>query len=88
MDASRQMQTTITSILNHVGECKKKKYLPHPFLHSTTSNPYMYIRLLQHSHTRAHPHTHTPPIHTHTHTHKTKMQPTPKNLHYSFRAEF
>jgi len=45
----------------------QKKSLPYPFLHSATSNPYMYIWLLQHSHTRAHPH--TPPPHTHTHTH-------------------
>jgi hypothetical protein len=66
MDASRQMQTTITSILNHVGECKKKFSLT-PFsilLLATLICIYGYCNIRIRGHTR----TPTPLPHTHTHT--------------------
>ena len=72
MDVSRQMQTTITSILNHEGECKNKAPSPlSPFYYQQPLYVYMVIATFAYagtaSHTRTtHTHTH---IHTYTHTH-------------------
>jgi len=66
------MQTTITSILNHEGECKNKAPSPlSPFYYQQPLYVYMVIATFAYagtaSHTRTtHTHTH---IHTYTHTH-------------------